>query len=199
MGLAAPRARLRHLGLVLLLLAPVAAHGQALDPPGPWVLDVRGATSGLPSDTAFFPSLAVDTLVPSRGFGFDVGAHVYLFSLGPSRIGVGASYVEARGTTDTVTANVRTVAPQVSFNFGSSNGWSYLGAGLGRAWVRTTAVQLSGTAEQETGGVASINFGGGARWFLTSRIGVGFDVRWHRLASTPKTMLLSAGAGFSIH
>jgi hypothetical protein len=185
--------------LVLLLLVTGEAFAQAVDPPGPWVLDVRGATSGLPSDTAFFPPLAVDTLVPSRSFGFDVGAHVYLFSLGPARVGVGGSYLQARGTSDTVTAEVSTVAPQVSFNFGSTNGWSYLGAGLGRAWVRTTAVQLTGTAEQETGGVASVNFGGGARWFLTSRLGVGFDVRWHRLSSTPNTMLLSAAAGFSIH
>jgi hypothetical protein len=198
-GLAAPRTRLGYVGLLLLLIDPARVHAQALEPPGPWVLDVRGATSGLPSDTTFFPTLAVDTLVPSRGFGFDVGAHVYLFSLGPARVGIGANYVQARGTSDTVTANVSTVAPQISFNFGSSNGWSYLGAGVGRAWVRTTAVQLSGTAEQETGGVASVNFGGGARWFLTSRLGVGFDVRWHRLSSTPSTMLLSAAAGFSIH
>lgn len=185
--------------LLLVLMFAGEAFAQAVDPPGPWVLDVRGATSGLPSDTAFFPALAVDTLVPSRGFGFDVGAHVYLFSLGPARVGLGASYLQARGTSDTVTANVSTVAPQISFNFGSSNGWSYLGAGLGRASVRTTAVQLSGTAEQETGSVASINVGGGARWFLTSHIGIGFDVRWHRLSSTPTAMLLSAAAGFSIH
>jgi hypothetical protein len=183
----------------VLLLAAETAHAQALDPPGPWVLDLRGATSGLPSDTAFFPPLAVDTLVPSRGFGFDLGAHVYLLSLGPARVGVGASYIRARGTSDTVTANVSTVAPQISFNFGSANGWSYLGAGLGRAWVRTTAVQLTGTAEQESAGIMALNFGGGARWFLTSHIGVGFDVRWHRLESTPKAMLVSAAAGFSIH
>ena len=184
---------------LLILLVTGQAFAQAVDPPGPWVLDVRGATSGLPADTAFFPALAVDTLVPSRGFGLDVGAHVYLFSLGPARVGLGASYLQARGTSETVTANVRTIAPQISFNFGSVNGWSYLGAGFGRAWVRTTAVQLSGTAEQETGGVPSVNFGGGARWFLTERLGVGFDVRWHRLSSTPNAMLLSAAAGFSIH
>jgi hypothetical protein len=182
-----------------MLMANGRAHAQTLEPPGPWVLDVRGATSGLPSDTAFFPTLAVDTLVPARAFGFDVGAHVYLFSLGPARVGVGAAYLEARGTTPTVTAKVSTLAPQVSFNFGSSNGWSYLGAGFGRAWVRTTAGQLTGTAEQDSGGVPALNFGGGARWFLTSHVGVGFDVRWHRLSSTPGAMLVSAAAGFSVH
>ena len=187
------------LALLLLLLASGHASAQAPEPPGPWVLDVRGATSGLPSDTAFFPEISIDTLVPSRGFGFDVGAHVYLFSVGPSRVGVGASYLSARGTTDTVTAHVTSLAPQVSFNFGSRTGWSYLSAGAGTASVRTTAVQLTGTAEQETGAVLTMNFGGGARWFLTSHLGVGFDIRWHRLSSTPTTMLFSAAAGFSVH
>jgi hypothetical protein len=191
--------RLYACALVLVLMCAAETFAQAVDPPGPWVLDVRGATSGLPSDTAFFPALAENTLVPSRAFGFDLGAHVYLFSLGPARVGLGANYLRARGTSEAVTANVSTVAPQISFNFGSSNGWSYLSAGLGRAWVRTTADQVSGTTERETGGVASLNFGGGARWFLTSRLGVGFDVRWHRLSATPHTMLLSAAAGFSIH
>jgi hypothetical protein len=184
---------------LLLLLSAAPAYAQAVAPPGPWVLDLRGATSGLPSDTAFFPELAVDTLVPSRGFGFEVGAHVYTLSVGPARVGVGAAYSSARGTSETVTANVSTLAPQISFNFGSSNGWSYLGAGLGLAWVRTTAEHLSGTAEQESGGVRALNFGGGARWFLTRHVGVGFDLRWHQLASTPRAMLLSASAGFSIH
>jgi hypothetical protein len=185
--------------LVTVLACAGRASAQAPDPPGPWVFDLRGATSGLPSDTAFFPAVAVDTLVPSRGFGFETGAHVYLFSLGPARVGAGAAYVRARGTADTVTANISTIAPQISFNFGSTNGWSYLGAGVGRAWVRTTVAQLTGTAEQESGGLTALNFGGGARWFLTSHVGVGFDVRWHRLQGTPTAMLVSASAGFSIH
>jgi hypothetical protein len=189
--------------LVAALAAVLACAGrasaQAADPPGPWVFDLRGATSGLPSDTAFFPPLPTATLVPSRGFGFDIAAHVYMLSLGPARVGLGASYLSVRGTTDTVTSNVRTVAPQISFNFGTTNGWSYLSAGAGRAWMRTTAEQLAGTAERKSDGIAAVNFGGGARWFLTSRLGVGFDLRWHRLASTPKEMLLSASAGFSIH
>jgi hypothetical protein len=182
----------------VLACAP-RASAQAPDPPGPWVFDLRGATSGTPSDTAFFPPLPADTLVPSRGFGFEVGAHVYMLSLGPARIGLGASYLRARGTTDTVTTDVRTVAPQLSFNFGTTNGWSYLSAGLGRAWVRTTAEQVTGTAARESDAITAMNFGGGARWFLTSRLGVGFDVRWHRLESTPQAMLLAASAGFSIH
>jgi hypothetical protein len=184
--------------LFLFALAPRAA-AQSSQPPGPWVIDLRGATAGLPADTAFFPPITVDTLVPSRGFGLDVGGHVYLLSWGPSRVGVGVSYVRVRGTATTVAATVGAFAPQVSFNFGTRNGWSYLGAGWGRAWVRTTAEQLAGTAERESGALAAVNFGGGARWFLTRHVGVGFDVRWHRLSGTPRTMLLTAAAGVSIH
>jgi hypothetical protein len=183
----------------MLLALTGRAAAQAPEPPGPWVLDLRGATAGLPSDTAFFPTVPIDTLVPSRGFGFDVGAHVYLFTLGPSRVGVGANYVRVRGTTETVTAELRTVAPQVSFNFGTRSGWSYLGAGLGRGWVATTAQQLAGPASEDSGALTAMNFGGGARWFLTGHLGVGFDVRWHRVSGTPGTMLVSAAAGFSIH
>jgi hypothetical protein len=189
--------------LVAALAAVLACAGrasaQAPEPPGPWVLDVRGATSGLPSDTAFYPPLSLDTLVPSRGFGFDIGAHVYPLSLGPARVGLGATYLRARGTSESVAANVGTLAPQVSFNFGSRNGWSYLSAGFGRAWIGTTAEQLTGTAEEESGGVRAVNFGGGARWFLTSHVGIGFDVRWHRLSSTPQATLVSAAVGFSVH
>ena len=185
--------------LFFLLLSAAPADAQAVAPPGPWVLDLRGATSGLPSDTAFYPELDVDTLVPARAFGFEVGAHVYVASLGPARVGIGAAYSRSRGTSERVTASLSTLAPQVSFNFGSSNGWSYLGAGLGLAWIRTTVEQLSGTAEQESGSVRAFNFGGGARWFLAAHVGIGFDVRWHQVASTPGAMLLSAAAGFSIH
>jgi hypothetical protein len=185
--------------LLLVLAFSGQASAQAVDPPGPWVLDIRGATLGLPSDTAFFPPISVDTLVPSRGFGFDAGAHAYLFSLGPARVGVGANYISVRGTAEAITTDVRTIAPQLSFNFGTANGWSYLSAGIGRGWIRTTAAQLTGTAEQDSGGITSVNFGGGARWFLRSHFGVGFDVRWHRFSSTPTAMLLSAAAGFSVH
>lgn len=191
--------RWAHVPVALALLAVAAsrAAAQALEPPGPWVVDLRGATSGLPSDTGFYPPLATETLVPSRAFGFDAGAHVYLFTLGPARIGLGASYLRVRGTTPGVTATFSTVAPQVSFNFGSTNGWSYLSAGYGRALVDTTVNDPTGSV-RDSGSLGAVNFGGGARWFIRAHLGVGFDVRWHRLASPGGTQL-SFSAGFSVH
>jgi hypothetical protein len=185
--------------IVLLLVLASRAAAQAPDPPGPWVIDIRGATSGLPSDTAFYPPISTETLVPSRAFGIDAGAHVYLFSLGPSRVGLGANYVRARGTTPGVAATFTTVAPQVSFNFGTVNGWSYLSAGYGRAAMVTRVESVGGPDTQESGSLASLNLGGGARWFLTRHVGIGFDVRWHRLGGTPGASVVSASAGFSVH
>lgn len=183
--------------MLLLAAAPVAA--QAPDPPGPWVIDIRGATSGLPSDTAFYPPISTDTLVPSRAFGGEAGAHVYLLTLGPARVGLGASYVRVRGTTTGVAATFSTLAPQVSFNFGSADGWSYLSAGYGQGSIETRADQETGTLTRDSGNLGSMNFGGGARWFLSSHFGVGFDLRWHRLSGTPRATLLSVAVGFSVH
>lgn len=183
-------------GLLLLAAAPAAA--QSSEPVGPFVIDLRGATSNLPNDTAFYPGIPPDTLVPARGFGFDAGGHVYLFALGPARVGVGANYVRVRGTAEGIVATVSAVAPQLSFNFGSRDGWSYLSAGIGRAWVETRVDSEMGTATRDWGALTSINAGGGARWFLAAHLAVGFDVRWHRISGPPRTTLMSASVGFSV-
>ena len=189
---------MRSLVAVVLVLAAAPATAQGPDPVAGFVVDLRGATSGLPKETAFFPGIPLETIVPARGFGFDVGGHLYLFGLGAARVGLGANYVGVRGTVPGVVTNVRTIAPQLSFNFGTADGWSYLSAGLGRAWVATRADDESGSRSAETEGLSSTNYGGGARWFLTRRLAVGFDVRVHRIAGPPKTSLFSASVGFSV-
>jgi len=151
-------------------------------------------------------------VVPSRGFGADLGGHVYLFDLGPARVGFGASVmlvrasVTAPSTTDPgaaagqeLTLTMRVVAPQISFNFGSRDGWSYLSAGLGAGVVNTeAALEAPG---QHSGRTQAVNFGGGARWFVTPRLAFGVDVRAHQLAAgagTPRVNVVAAGAGLSI-
>lgn len=200
--------------LVLLCIAawvwiaarPAHAQVGVPEPPGPFVFDVRGAMSGVPTSAPFYPILQEDLAVPSRAFGLEAGAHVYLFSLGRSRIGLGASYTHARSTATGLAATVRLLAPQLSFNFGTENGWSHLSAGLGTASIET---EVSGLADptEESGRVRALNFGGGARWFLTRHAAVGFDVRFHRLAegpsrpgrpATPSVVLVVISAGLSI-
>lgn len=189
---------MRPLVVVVLVLAASPARAQDPDPVRGYVIDLRGATTGLPKDTAFFPPIPLDTVVPARGFGFDVGAHVYLFPLGPSRIGAGATFVRTRGTAPGIVANARMLAPQLSFNFGTADGWSYLSVGLGRAWVDTEVQRETERLTEDARARTALNYGGGARWFLTRRAGVGFDLRFHHLSGAPNTTLFSASVGFSV-
>lgn len=219
-------------------LAGAPAHAQipAPDPPGPYVVDIRGATSAVPQDGSFFPPVPKDTVIPSRGIGIDLGAHIYLIRLGAARLGIGASLLRVRasssppepspGPTSTsqvagrpdVEGRLTTFAPQVSFNFGSAEGWSYLSAGLGRAQIKTETSSFtpSGTGTSATptpvravdsGALSSINVGGGARWFAKRHLALSFDVRVHLLSAgagtvtapgTPRQTLLAASVGISV-
>ena len=195
-----------------LISAPAAA--QTSSRPGPWVLDVRGTTSPVPTDPDYYPPVAV-VLVPERGFGVDVGGHVYLFNLGSARVGFGASVMAIRSTADTAAVTdedgvttpgqrlvltMRTLAPQVSFNFGTRDGWSYLSAGIGTGSVNTEASGgVAGT--RKSGQLRAVNVGGGARWFFTSHIAFGFDLRLHQIAAgddTDRNSVFAVGAGLSI-
>ena len=202
------------------------------DRPGPWVVDLRGATVSLPQDAAFFPDIPSSTAVPSRGYGMDVGAHVYVLQLGPARLGIGGMLLRARGTaspgdpdedeepsptglatTPDVASLLTTFGPQISMNFGSRAGWSYLSAGIGRARMSTRASRFVDedddddvTAAQliEHRSRSSLNFGGGARWFTRQRLAVSFDVRFHIIGAggeepaTPGKTLLAASVGVSL-
>ena len=182
------------LGLAGVLLGSrVDAQSFTPGPPGPiFVIDVRGATGGIPTSIGLYPTVPEGGSVPSRGFGYDVGGHIYLFNLGPARIGLGVSVVGVRGTAMDATTTMNIVAPQLSFNFGSSDGWSYLSIGAGIARVDAEA----------TGSSSALNAGGGARWFIKRHLGVGFDMRLHRIAADGDimgdSMTFAASVGFSV-
>lgn len=227
------------LGLGVLAGTPAAAQIAAPDPPGPYVIDVRGATSAIPQDAGFFPPVPTATIIPSRGYGIDIGAHVYLIRLGSGRLGIGANVLRVRGTaspaapasgstsaaisapslpptTPDVEATLTTLAPQISFNFGSADGWSYVSAGLGRAHVTTgsssfggegSGTDLTPAQSVDSGTRSSINVGGGARWFTKAHLAYSFDVRFHLVSAgaaegtspaTPRTTLVAASAGISL-
>jgi hypothetical protein len=196
--------------LLLLVLAPVAAWGQVLtpQPPGGLTFDIRGTTLGVPQTSDFFPDLPGDTIVPARGFGLEAGAHVYPWARGSRAIGVGvnllwtrasatATPVPSSSTAETtsvmlpeVTVSMRVLSPQLSLNFGTSRGWSYLTVGGGGAWIRSTA-----EASERSRSVGDVNAGGGARWFISEHVGVGFDLGLHWLGGSS---LFAASAGFSL-
>jgi hypothetical protein len=184
--------RALRLAIVVLLFASyVDAQSLNPGPPGPFVVDVRGVTSGLPTTAALYPELTFQDAVPSRGFGFDIGAHVYRFHLGPARLGLGANYLRAHGSAADARVTMQLVAPQLSFNFGTANGWSYVSAGAG-------PVRVQGDSRFDT---RSINAGGGARWFTNNHIAISFDIRLYRLYAIrafPRTMVVSASVGVSV-
>jgi hypothetical protein len=221
-------------GLVLLLVLATRVEAQfaAPAPPGPYTIDARGAISGLPVDAAFYPSAPSGTSVPGRGPGIDVGAHVYPWQLGIARLGVGVALLRTRGSaspavrssdsdeTDTATPDadmtLTVLAPQLSFNFGTSAGWSYLSAGVGPARIAAgTSVFGSATSEDgvtpadevSTGFRQSVNIGAGARWFAKPRLGVSFDLRVHMISAgkasgtrpaTPRATVTVASVGISV-
>ena len=209
--------------------APSAA---AADRPGPWVIDIRGTTVSLPNDAAFFPDVPASTAVPSRGYGLDAGAHIYLLQIGPARVGVGGVLLRARGTaspgssgddeqrssgglktTPDVAALLTIAGPQVSMNFGSRGGWSYLSVGAGLAKISTRTSSFADENDEDDvragqlidhGTRSTINFGGGARWFAKPRLAFSFDLRFHIIGAggddrpTPRTTVVAASAGISL-
>jgi opacity protein-like surface antigen len=219
--------------LAIVALTPAAASAQ-VSAPGPYVFDLRGAMSGAPGDVAFYPPVPTTLRVPQRAFGFGVGGHVYAFHIGAARLGFGVDLMRVRGTaktdtsaiattsttesastnatgavaTGTVTASmaVTTVAPQVSFNFGAHEGWSYLSAGYGTTTTRAEVNIPTIIAGVDSGGsrrlhAPTLNVGGGARWFLRERLAFGFDIRFHHLRATngaPAKQIVGLSVGMSL-
>jgi Outer membrane protein beta-barrel domain len=224
---------MRHASLAAMvwlgLCVAAAAQTAPADRPGPYIIDVRGTMMSLPNDATFFPPLPSSTAVPSRGFGIDLGAHVYPLQLGPARLGIGAAFLRARGTVSTgtpdadsgsttgettpeVAALLTTFTPQVSFNFGSRAGWSYLSAGFGRAQISTRASAFVDQGDEDEvnparvvdhDSASSLNFGGGARWFVRSHLAFTFDVRFHMIGAgggevaTPSVTEVAVSVGLS--
>ena len=127
--------------------------------------------------------------MPKRGLGLSFGAHVYPFRLGRCRDRMSARSssrrVAARRSKPATagetpegqrsTTRFSAFAPQVSLNFGTRKGWSYLSGGLGRAQF-TTELQADPVAEATS--KPGFNYGGGARWFAAEHVAFTFDIRF---------------------
>ena len=213
------------LGVTMLAAASPSLAQPPKEPIPRFVLDARGTSAGLPSETGWTPLVPADTELPSRAFGLDFGAHVYPLRFKSVSLGFGATWDLARGRTTPqelptgsaapvvllpeVTTRLTSLAPQVSLNFGHSLGWSYLSAGLGQSRVKSGA-EAQSTLQYvpvDSGWVKTINYGGGARWFINDHVGVGFDLRWYNLSiveqsatspGAPRASLLTLAVGVSV-
>jgi hypothetical protein len=188
-------------------------------PPGPVAVDVRMAMPSFNTGSALADPLELRTAqLPSRGWGLDVGAHVYPLRSRRFALGLGAEIIRASGSKapdpedaaaaddPTIETRFSALVPQVSLNFGSSRGWSYIGGGL--AFMRRATGDVADWPR-----LTGIHYGGGARWFVSRHVAFAFDLRFYRIpeqaaeASTttgtaavpfqPKSRLFLASAGVS--
>jgi hypothetical protein len=205
------------------LMQTGTALAQQEDPIAPFVIDVRGAYMSLDASGSATAVNLDKAQLPSRGLGVEIGAHVYPLRGRVVSLGVGASVLFVRSSKapevpedeepdpddPTVRTRIKAFTPQVSLNFGSRRGYSYLSAGIGtmtRAIDATEGVML----DQVTGDTRArtLNYGGGARWFANSRVAFSFDLRFYRVAaqeetissvSLPQQRLFAGTVGISIH
>jgi hypothetical protein len=211
---------------VLLLMALVGARPvRAQDPPPriPWfAVDLHGSVPRFPSDD---PVLAESrgmqvAELPGRGLGVQVGVHLYPLRWRAVTFGLGGELAASRARKTPQASSpillfseerYTSIAPQLSFNFGNGNGWSYLSGGLGQStWSLVPAGSVSSLQDSER--LKTINYGGGARWFIKSHVAFSFDVRLYAInpglpglsangavrPGSPRTTLMVIGAGVSI-
>ena len=212
-------ARVFTLLTVLLALCPRVAGAQDQPPSiGPFVIDIRGVFPAFPDDPKLAASRGLTLAqLPGRGLGVDIGAHLYLIRWRAITIGIGGELIMARanrtfdvqaGLTSPrpVTEHFTSVAPQISFNFGTGDGWSYLSGGIGRSvWSIVPDGQASRLADEDQ--LQTINYGGGARWFAKKHLAFSVDVRFYAInpglaelgyPGSPRTTLVVMGGGISL-
>jgi hypothetical protein len=177
--------------LVILAVAP-SAQAQPQRPVSLFVVDARGAIPLYPNDeTIAAPRDTSPELMPGYGLGLDVGAHVYPLRWKVITFGVGASFHLSRGARTpptlegssapsgpTVNTRFRAFSPQVSFNFGHRMGWSYLSGGMGSSTLRAWRSDLNA---EDGESIKTINYGGGARWFVNERMAFALDLRFYAM------------------
>lgn len=216
--------RVGMLAVALVVGAASVGSAQPKEPLPRVVADLRAASAGLTTGLGWTPAVPEGTLIPGRGLGFEAGGHVYLATFPFGALGIGSTFLLARGkaappeatsSTPTVTAlpevhtALASIVPQVSLNFGHRLGWSYVSGGLGRTRVKSEVAEpLAGTviAPAESPWVRTLNYGGGARWFINDHVAFSVDLRWFKVAAVDATStrralskqsLITASAGVS--
>lgn len=212
--------------LTILCAASVAiarpARAQEDPPPriGPFVIDLHGTFPQFPEDQLLADSRGMRlSELPGTGLGVQVGAHVYPFRWKAVTVGLGVEYATGRarqapadGVTGVRPAEERftMLSPQLSLNFGTGHGWSYISGGAGTStW--SIVPQGQDGYPPDSDAIKTINYGGGARWFAKSHLAFSFDIRIYAmnpgsagtidgvvLPQTPRTALMVIGAGISI-
>ena len=208
---------IRWLLVCLAVAAPAAA--QQKEPIGPFVVDLRGLYGRHKSEPSVATDLGVESSnLPTRSLGFVGGAHFYPLRSQKISLGLGGNVVFARGSrtldienadgttsqSPTVRRHFTAITPEVSLNFGHSNGWSYVSGGFfgqSKLYVDREDAPATDTPYRKT-----LHYGGGARWFTSDHLAFSVDFRWYSVAEQlqtetvtgqPRTTLLILSGGVS--
>jgi hypothetical protein len=204
----------------LAVSAVANARAMAQDPPapiGPFVVDIRGTVPSFSQEHQLAESRGVSIAeLPRFGLGAEAGLHLYFARWKAITFGVGAQATLGRAHSGArmlsgrqlraVTETFRSFAPQLSFNFGSGDGWSYLSGGVG---LSNWSIVPDGAAPRgvDLERLRTFNYGGGARWFMKRHVAFHVDVRFHEIhppppepgfGLVPRTTMLIIGAGISL-
>ncbi len=205
--------------IAIVLLA--GARAKAQDPPPPiprLVVDLRGSFPRFPSTSELAASRGLDLAeLPGAGLGIDAGIHLSVLKWKAVTFGLGGLLTLGRSHSSAfneenqpvrraVTERFTSLTPQLSLNFGTGDGWSYVSGGIGRStWTVMPEGGLPQLGDEER--LRTINYGGGARWFIKRHVAFTFDVRFHDrdpgtphdgLPGTPRARLIIIGAGMSL-
>jgi hypothetical protein len=211
--------RLALLGAFFLTVAAPASAQEPLPKVGPFVVDLQGLFVKFPATQQLVDSRGLDAIseLPGAAFGGRLGLHLYFlrwkqltFGIGGEVVGLRAHNVPPADTSimglQPVTEKFLSASPQLSFNFGGRNGWSYISGGIGLSqWAIVPDGAESQDADIER--LRTTNYGGGARWFMKPHLAFSFDVRVYSIAAgtpalgfpgSPRSNLTVIGAGVSI-
>ena len=214
-----PAFRFSILSILMALLHAVPAHAQPPPPKiGPFVVDFRGSLALFGQNEVLAENLELKpTDLPSRGVGFDIAGHWYFLTWRAITFGIGGNLQLSEGVhhivenelkpeiepTPRVVTQLMTFTPQLSFNFGTGNGWSYLSGGMSPVRLRVSIDEVA----QEIRSTKTINYGGGGRWFATPHLAFTFDLRFYGMSpleedapfpGLPRMTLLVFSVGISI-
>ncbi len=201
----------------------------AQEPPppiGPFVVDLHGIAPKFGDSTELADSRGLSPIeLPGLSLGVTGGAHLYLPKFAGLTIGLGGEVAIAQAhssppttvvdsstglvtpsTFRPVTETFKSFSPQLSLNFGNGHGWSYLSVGIGRSLL--SIIPEGGTPRPvDDESIRTINYGGGARWFIKPHLAFSLDVRFYEIDNgtptlgfpgSPRTVLFVIGAGVSL-
>ena len=211
--------------ICLFLFSSIAGAQQPSNEPAPlprepkpaFVFDARLGWPALDQDAGVATALRVSTDdLPGRGRTMIFGGHFYAARRNALSFGAGAEMLWHRASHTATVATTQSVdermlknrwslfSPQVSLNFGTRDGWSYLTGGLG--WSKLT-MERQDEPQDSGGSLRTLNYGGGARWFIKKHLAFNMDARFYsigaqeaatRRVATPKmrVFLISGGVSF---